>query len=150
MYIHKIGTYSTQYVMALQELRIHICVIIIICFLRYRSGGNTNTCSITHITTLTISLPKMKATSQIQLFNVLHIYNIQSYGSRYEFMDMYKISHIALMCSVVCCLVTKLCPTHLQSHGLQPASFSVHGISQARIPEWVAMPSSGGSSRPRN
>ena len=29
MYIHKIDTYGTQYVMALQELRIHICVIII-------------------------------------------------------------------------------------------------------------------------
>ena len=26
---------------------------------------------------------------------------------------------------------------------------SVHGILQARIPEWVAMPSSRGSSRPR-
>ena len=27
---------------------------------------------------------------------------------------------------------------------------SVHGILQARIPEWVAMPSSRGSSQPRN
>ena len=30
-----------------------------------------------------------------------------------------------------------------------PPSFSVHGILQAKILEWVAMPSSGVSSRPR-
>ena len=31
-----------------------------------------------------------------------------------------------------------------------PLGSSVHGILQARILEWVATPSSGGSSRPRN
>ena len=31
-----------------------------------------------------------------------------------------------------------------------PPGFSVHGISQARILEWVAMPSSRGSSQPRD
>ena len=31
-----------------------------------------------------------------------------------------------------------------------PPGSSVHGILQARIPEWVAMPSSRGSSQPRN
>ena len=31
-----------------------------------------------------------------------------------------------------------------------PPGSSVHGISQARILEWIAMPSSRGSSRPRN
>ena len=35
-------------------------------------------------------------------------------------------------------------------HGLQPAGSSVHGILQTRILEWVAMPSFGGSSRPRD
>ena len=36
----------------------------------------------------------------------------------------------------------------LQSHGLQVASSSVHGILQARILEWVAIPFSRGSSWP--
>ena len=49
-----------------------------------------------------------------------------------------------------CVLVSKLCPTLLQPHGLQPARLPVHGISQARILEWVAMPSSRGSSWPRD
>ena len=40
----------------------------------------------------------------------------------------------------------KLCPTLLQPHGLQPARLPVHEISQARTLEWVAMPSSRGSS----
>ena len=31
-----------------------------------------------------------------------------------------------------------------------PPGSSVHGILQARILEWVAMPCSGGSSRPRD
>ena len=48
------------------------------------------------------------------------------------------------------CLVAQLCPT-LQSHGLySPPGFSVHGILQARILEWVAIPFSRGPSRPRD
>ena len=36
----------------------------------------------------------------------------------------------------------------LRPHGLQPPGSSIHGIFQARIPEWVAIPSSRGSSSP--
>ena len=45
--------------------------------------------------------------------------------------------------AVVCCSVAKLCPTpcNLMDYCL-PGS-SVHGILQARILEWVTMPSSG-------
>ena len=38
----------------------------------------------------------------------------------------------------------------LRPHGLSPPGSSVHGILQARILEWVAMPSSRGSSQPRD
>ena len=37
----------------------------------------------------------------------------------------------------------------LQHYGLQPTRSSVHGILQARILAWVAIPFSRGSSRPR-
>ena len=47
------------------------------------------------------------------------------------------------------CLVTRSCPTHFNPMNCSPPGFSVHGISQARILEWVAMPSSRGSSQPR-
>ena len=69
----------------------------------------------------------------------------------------------------MCChAVVKLCPTlcyisemcchavasavsySLQPYGLGPTWFLSTGILKARILEWVAMPSSRGSSQPRN
>ena len=41
-------------------------------------------------------------------------------------------------------------PDSLQLHGLYPLGSSVHGILQARILEWVAIPFSRGSSQPRD
>ena len=49
------------------------------------------------------------------------------------------------------CVYTKvlhLCPTLYDCMGYSPPGSSVHGISQARMLEWVAMPSSRGSSQP--
>ena len=42
------------------------------------------------------------------------------------------------------------CPTLCDPVDCSPPGSSVHGILQARILEWVAMPSSGGSSPPRD
>ena len=42
------------------------------------------------------------------------------------------------------------CPTLCEPLECNPPHYSVHGILQARILEWVAMPSSRGSSRPRD
>ena len=47
-------------------------------------------------------------------------------------------------------LVAKLCPTLCNSMDCSPPGSSVHGISQARILEWVASSFSRGSSQPRN
>ena len=47
-------------------------------------------------------------------------------------------------------LVTNCLPGSLQPHDCSPPGSSVHGILQARILEWVAMPSSRGSSQPRD
>ena len=49
-----------------------------------------------------------------------------------------------------CCLVTKSCPALLQPLGLQSPGFCVHGISQARILEWVAVFSSRGASQQKD
>ena len=43
---------------------------------------------------------------------------------------------ISLVC---CCLVTKLCLTLCDPMDCSPSGSSVHGISQARILEWVAI-----------
>ena len=47
-------------------------------------------------------------------------------------------------------LVTQSCPTLCDRMDYSPPGFSVHGILQARILEWIAMPFSRWSSRPRD
>ena len=48
------------------------------------------------------------------------------------------------------CVYTQSCPAPGGPVDCSLSGFSVHGISQAKILEWVAMPSSRGSSRPRD
>ena len=49
---------------------------------------------------------------------------------------------------IVCVSVIQLYLTLYDPMDCSPPSFSVHGILQARILEWVAVPSSRGSSQP--
>ena len=51
---------------------------------------------------------------------------------------------------VVIVLDAQLCLTLYDPMDCSPPSSSVHGIFQARILEWVAVPFSRGSSRPRD
>ena len=55
------------------------------------------------------------------------------------------ISYLFHMCSVASVVSDSLWPCRCS-----PPGSSVHGILQARILEWVTMPSSKGSSRPRD
>ena len=50
----------------------------------------------------------------------------------------------------VCMLASQSCPTFYDPMNCSPPGFHVHGILQAEIPEWVAIPSSRESSRPRD
>ena len=50
----------------------------------------------------------------------------------------------------VLCLASQSCPTLCDPMDCSPPDSYVHGILQARILEWVAMPSSRGSSQPRD
>ena len=52
--------------------------------------------------------------------------------------------------SAVCVSVAQSCLTLRDPKDCSLPGSSVHGILQARILEWVAMPSSRGSSRPRD
>ena len=74
------------------------------------------------------------------LLSIQHIWNEHLQGTRACTKHCVKVS---VSCSVV--------SDFLQSHVLSGLSgSSVHGILQARILEWVAMPSSKGSSQPRD
>ena len=48
----------------------------------------------------------------------------------------------------MCAKLIQLCPTLWDAMDCNPPGSSVHGILQARILEWVAVPSSRGSSDP--
>ena len=57
-----------------------------------------------------------------------------------------RISIQALLTPLCAWSVTQSCPTLFDSMDCSLPGSSVHGIFQARILEWVAMPSSRGSS----
>ena len=63
--------------------------------------------------------------------------------------DAWAIIWMFSDCAVLC-LVAQSCPTLWDSMDCSPPGSSVHGILQARILEWVAMPSSRGSSQTRD
>ena len=51
---------------------------------------------------------------------------------------------------VLCVLISQSCPTLCDPMDCGLPGFSVHGILQARILEWVAIPFSRGTSQPRD
>ena len=65
--------------------------------------------------------------------------------NRIRFLRIYRI----LPSSFSLCIYSVMSDS-LWPHGLQPTMLSIHGILQARILEWVAIPFSRGSSWPRD
>ena len=59
-------------------------------------------------------------------------------------------SHRAALCVLRACSAAAVTSDSVTPVDCGPPGSSVHGILQARILEWVAMPSSRGSSRPRD
>ena len=55
-----------------------------------------------------------------------------------------------LLISYVFVLIAQSCPTLCNPTDCSLPSFSVHGIIQARILEWIAIPFSRGTSQPRD
>ena len=74
------------------------------------------------------------------------VLNISKSSEKYKSRPWRVNTSYLLEC---CCLVTKLCPALCDSMDCRPPGSSVHGISQARILEWVAISISRGSSQPR-
>ena len=71
----------------------------------------------------------------------LQYYTLQIYNT---------VIKIFLRLCVCCMLVAQSCPTLCDPMDCSPPGSSVCGILQARILEWIAMPSSKGSSQPRD
>ena len=62
---------------------------------------------------------------------------------------VFSSSSFIPLCAVLC-LAAQSCLTLYDPTDCSPPGSSVHGMLQARMLEWVAMPSSRGSSRPRD
>ena len=60
------------------------------------------------------------------------------------------ISCLVSRLHMCCCLVAKSCPTLCNPMDCSPPGSTVHGILQARLPEWVVISSSRASSQPRD
>ena len=67
-----------------------------------------------------------------------------------KFYSFLWIVSIRYYCECVCVFVAQLCLTLCDPMECFLPGSSVHGIIQARILEWVAIPLSRGSSRPRD
>ena len=72
-------------------------------------------------------------------------------------MDTKALGKYTALCACVCvcvcvcvCMRAQSCPTLCDPVDCSPPGFSVHGILQSRILGWIAMPSSTGSSQPRD
>ena len=74
----------------------------------------------------------------IYVYTCIHIY-IYAYIHIYVYIYIYVCVHATSL---------QLCPTLCNPVDCSLPGSSVHGIRQARKVEWVAMPSSRGSSRP--
>ena len=65
-------------------------------------------------------------------------------------LELFRLLVCVCVCVCVCVLVTQSCPTLCGPMDCSPPGSSVHGISQARTLEWVAISFSRGSSWPRD
>ena len=79
------------------------------------------------------------------------------WGKELHFVHLCISSHFLVqpalahcLISSCCCLVAQSCPTLCDPMDCSPPGSSVHGISQARILEWVAISFSRRSSQPRD
>ena len=74
---------------------------------------------------------------------------ITSIKQIFQYSESHKSFGFPVHIKIVC-LVTQSCLTLCNTIDCSPPGFSVHGILQAGILEWVSMPSSRGSSQPRD
>ena len=79
------------------------------------------------------------------IYTYIYIYICMCVHMYVYFFLMDNLCIVLYMLSCVCAKSLQSCPTLCDPMDYSPPGFSVHGILQARIVEWVAMPSSRGS-----
>ena len=80
----------------------------------------------------------------------LYVVKEETLGRNRKILDSLLFCFICPHCWCCCRLVAQSCRTLCDPMDCSPPGSSVHGISQARMLEWVAMPCSRASSLPRD
>ena len=88
--------------------------------------------------------PSHHVHSTFCLFAIMYLYSSLQIVSS---VPLFWTPHIWVM---LCAKSLQSCLTLRDPMDCSPPGSSIHGILQTKILEWVAMPSSRGSSRPRN
>ena len=96
-----------------------------------------------------LSITKIKTGGKVFFFFLIFIPGSDSAYSELQRQSGKDKSILAYITASSVCLAAQLCPT-LRPIGCSPPGSSDPGILQARIPEWVAIPCSRGSSQPRD
>ena len=85
------------------------------------------------------------------------LFDFYSLGTALPPLRAHYLPDTASTCKVIampphccCCLVAKSCLTLCDPMDRSPSDSSVHGVSQARLLEWVAISFSRGSCQPRD
>ena len=82
---------------------------------------------------------------------IIKVYNVMIWPAYVLWKDIfYPVNSHTSHLTCVCVLLTQLCPFLCDLMDYSPPGPSVHGIFQARILEWAAIPFSRGSSWPRD
>ena len=95
----------------------------------------------THSSTLAWKIPRTKEPGRLQ--------SMGSQRVRHDWATAHTYIHTLYLRGLCCAQPLQSCLTLWDPMDHSPPGSSVHGILQARIQEWIAMPSRG-ASRPRN
>ena len=101
-----------------------------------------------------VAIPFSKGSSLIRFVVSFHLFEVfvcpylsLAVLANTQFTQLTSSSYLQCVCV---CTVTQLCLTLCDPMDCRPPGSSVHGILQARVLEWVAMPFSRGSFQPRD
>ena len=141
-----------QVLAATNEASITIHVLVFVQVLGFNSFGKTK--ELDHMIVFSLVLQETsKHSSKVSVACCISISDrapVASHPHLHLVLSVFWIWAFLIGASCILCLVAQSCPTLCDPMDCSPPGFSVHGISQARILEWIATSFSRGSSLPRD
>ena len=101
-----------------------------------------------HLVLWTVHIPQLRNTWPKTQSMIQTWHSVSKYGMTGFHHNLFSLLFLYAVAAAAKSL--QLCPTLCDPMDYSPPGSSVHGILQARLLEWVAMPSSRRSSQPRD